>query len=52
MPNGGLGTDPDSVIPFALLAVAGYLALARVPAADAARGPARPRSGTGPDRQV
>jgi cytochrome oxidase Cu insertion factor (SCO1/SenC/PrrC family) len=28
---GGLGTDPNSMIPFALLAVAGYLALARVP---------------------
>ena len=24
---GGLGTDPNSMIPFALLAVAGYLAL-------------------------
>ena len=29
---GGLGTDPNSMIPFALLAAAGYLALARVPA--------------------
>jgi hypothetical protein len=29
---GGLGTDPNSMIPFALLAVGGYLALARVPA--------------------
>jgi cytochrome oxidase Cu insertion factor (SCO1/SenC/PrrC family) len=29
---GGLGTDPNSMIPFVLLAVAGYLALTRVPA--------------------
>jgi cytochrome oxidase Cu insertion factor (SCO1/SenC/PrrC family) len=29
---GGLGTDPNSMIPFVLLAVAGYLAAARVPA--------------------
>jgi cytochrome oxidase Cu insertion factor (SCO1/SenC/PrrC family) len=28
---GGLGTDPNSMIPFVLLAVAGYLALARSP---------------------
>jgi hypothetical protein len=30
---GGLGTDPNSMIPFILLASAGYLALTRVPAA-------------------
>ena len=29
---GGLGTDPNSMIPFVLLATAGYLALARAPA--------------------
>ena len=29
---GGLGTDPNSMIPFVLLAAAGYLALARAPA--------------------
>jgi cytochrome oxidase Cu insertion factor (SCO1/SenC/PrrC family) len=29
---GGLGTDPNSMIPFALLAVAGYLALSPAPA--------------------
>jgi cytochrome oxidase Cu insertion factor (SCO1/SenC/PrrC family) len=29
---GGLGTDPNSMIPFVLLAAAGYLALARMPA--------------------
>ncbi|HEY2577841.1 MAG TPA: SCO family protein [Streptosporangiaceae bacterium] len=29
---GGLGTDPNSMIPYVLLAAAGYLALARVPA--------------------
>ncbi|MFZ0186394.1 MAG: SCO family protein [Streptosporangiaceae bacterium] len=32
---GGLGTDPNSMIPWVLLAVAGYLALARAPAAAA-----------------
>jgi cytochrome oxidase Cu insertion factor (SCO1/SenC/PrrC family) len=30
---GGLGTDPNSMIPMALLAAGGYLALTRVPAA-------------------
>jgi cytochrome oxidase Cu insertion factor (SCO1/SenC/PrrC family) len=45
---GGLGTDPNSMIPFALLAISGYLALAPAPATVAvpaaepvtARGPA------------
>ena len=32
---GGLGTDPNSMIPMALLAGAGYLALTRSPPADA-----------------
>jgi cytochrome oxidase Cu insertion factor (SCO1/SenC/PrrC family) len=32
---GGLGTDPNSVIPMGLLAAGGYLALVRVPAATA-----------------
>jgi cytochrome oxidase Cu insertion factor (SCO1/SenC/PrrC family) len=32
---GGLGTDPNSMIPMALLAVAGYLALVRAPQAAA-----------------
>ncbi len=32
---GGLGTDPNSMLPMVLLAVAGYLALARAPAAAA-----------------
>lgn len=40
---GGLGTDPNSMVPFLLLAVGGYLALARRPAAVAAAAPARPR---------
>jgi hypothetical protein len=31
---GGLGTDPNSMIPIALLAAGGYLALIRVPAAS------------------
>jgi cytochrome oxidase Cu insertion factor (SCO1/SenC/PrrC family) len=41
---GGLGTDPNSMIPMALLATAGYLALARAtaPAAEPARA-AEPR---------
>jgi cytochrome oxidase Cu insertion factor (SCO1/SenC/PrrC family) len=37
---GGLGTDPNSMLPFALLATAGYLALARAPAEAAATTPA------------
>jgi cytochrome oxidase Cu insertion factor (SCO1/SenC/PrrC family) len=37
---GGLGTDPNSMIPFALLAVSGYLALAPEPAPAAAPAPA------------
>jgi cytochrome oxidase Cu insertion factor (SCO1/SenC/PrrC family) len=37
---GGLGTDPNSMVPFALLATAGYLALARAPAAATAPAPA------------
>ena len=36
---GGLSTDPNSMIPFALLAVAGYLALTRMPQLRPARGP-------------
>ena len=32
---GGLGTDPNSMLPFALLAVGGYLALVQVPATAA-----------------
>jgi len=34
---GGLGTDPNSMIPMALLAAAGYLAVARAPAGAAER---------------
>ena len=36
---GGLGTDPNSMIPFVLLAAAGYLALARAPAPAAEPAP-------------
>jgi cytochrome oxidase Cu insertion factor (SCO1/SenC/PrrC family) len=36
---GGLGTDPNSMIPMALVIVAGYLALTRVPAAAAEAAP-------------
>ena len=39
---GGLGTDPNSMIPFALLAASGYLALAP---ATAPAAPNRPRPG-------
>jgi cytochrome oxidase Cu insertion factor (SCO1/SenC/PrrC family) len=39
---GGLGTDPNSMIPFVLLAVAGYLALAPAPAPEAE--PAAPQT--------
>jgi cytochrome oxidase Cu insertion factor (SCO1/SenC/PrrC family) len=43
---GGLGTDPNSMIPMALLAVAGYLALAQVPqAAPEPAGAAASRAG-------
>jgi cytochrome oxidase Cu insertion factor (SCO1/SenC/PrrC family) len=37
---GGLGTDPNSMLPFALVAVGGYLALAEAPALAEARAPA------------
>ena len=37
---GGLGTDPNSMVPFALLAAAGYLALARGPATEVTSVPA------------
>ena len=37
---GGLGTDPNSMIPFVLLATAGYLALTRQPEAAAEPAPA------------
>ena len=37
---GGLGTDPNSMIPFALVAVGGYLAVARAPAPRTAAAPA------------
>ncbi len=37
---GGLGTDPNSMIPFALVVAGGYLALACVPAAAVAPAPA------------
>jgi cytochrome oxidase Cu insertion factor (SCO1/SenC/PrrC family) len=38
---GGLGTDPNSMIPFGLLAVTGYLAVAEAPEAAAEPEPAR-----------
>ncbi len=56
---GGLGTDPNSMIPFVLLAAAGYLALAHVPAQEAEEAEEvavpstrwRARLGLGPLRQ-
>ena len=44
---GGLGTDPNSMIPFVLLAASGYLALApgTAPAAGATAGPAAAAAG-------
>ncbi|HYZ53397.1 MAG TPA: SCO family protein [Streptosporangiaceae bacterium] len=42
---GGLGTDPNSMIPMALLAVGGYLALTRVPEVAAAPATAEPDAG-------
>ncbi len=54
---GGLGTDPNSMIPFALVAVGGYLALALAPGASPGPGdhaPGRARPGpitpSGPQR--
>ncbi len=44
---GGLGTDPNSMIPFALLAIGGYLALARVGPVAAA--PHEPGAGSALD---
>ena len=41
---GGLGTDPNSMLPMALLAIAGYLALTRAPAAAAVSADASPPS--------
>jgi len=38
---GGLGTDPNSMIPMALLAVGGWLALTRGGASDRGRAPGR-----------
>ena len=47
---GGLGTDPNSMIPFVLLATAGYLAVARAPA-EAAEPAASPAAAASwPDR--
>ena len=41
---GGLGTDPNSMIPMALLAAGGYLAMTRVPAAAPAAAEPAPAS--------
>ncbi|MGH3122767.1 MAG: hypothetical protein ACRDND_17335, partial [Streptosporangiaceae bacterium] len=47
---GGLGTDPNSMIPFALVAVGGYLALAEAPAlAEAAALTAMPADAPAPE---
>ena len=44
---GGLGTDPNSMLPWALLAVAGYLALAQLPVTTTQPAPA-PAAAAGP----
>jgi cytochrome oxidase Cu insertion factor (SCO1/SenC/PrrC family) len=44
---GGLGTDPNSMIPFVLLATAGYLAVARAPATAAEPAAAQPATTVG-----
>jgi len=49
---GGLGTDPNSMIPFVLLAVAGYLALTRVPAAPPVPASSAPAAGPAPRAAV
>ncbi len=46
---GGLGTDPNSMIPLLVLACAGYLGVARVAEAGAVQG-AEPAPGTAPAR--
>jgi cytochrome oxidase Cu insertion factor (SCO1/SenC/PrrC family) len=53
---GGLGTDPNSMIPMALVVIGGYLALTRVPApatepatAQAGEPAAAPAGGTAPE---
>ena len=47
---GGLGTDPNSMIPFALLAVTAYLALAPATAPATAPAPHQPSNRLGPRR--
>jgi cytochrome oxidase Cu insertion factor (SCO1/SenC/PrrC family) len=47
---GGLGTDPNSMIPFVLLAAAGYLALAGAPATAAEPAAAPPPDASWRDR--
>jgi hypothetical protein len=50
---GGLGTDPNSMIPLVLLVVAGYLALTPAPAAASAEGAApAPAAAPGPAADV
>ena len=45
---GGLGTDPNSMIPMGLLAAAGFLALTRAPEAVVAAQPAEAAEASGP----
>jgi cytochrome oxidase Cu insertion factor (SCO1/SenC/PrrC family) len=49
---GGLGTDPNSMIPIALVSASGYLALTRVPAAASAPAPAAPATERQPPGRV
>jgi cytochrome oxidase Cu insertion factor (SCO1/SenC/PrrC family) len=48
---GGLGTDPNSMIPLALIVVAGYLALATAPPDESAPQPAQPERSTAQRRR-
>jgi cytochrome oxidase Cu insertion factor (SCO1/SenC/PrrC family) len=45
---GGVGTDPNSMIPVALIGIAGYLAVVRVPDSAPATEPAAPKSSAHP----
>ena len=47
---GGLGTDPNSMIPIVLVAAGGYLALVRMPAAAAEQAPASAEQTGGADK--
>ncbi len=50
---GGLGTDPNNMVPLALLVAAAFLAMTRIPAPKPAASPAAaPGPATGPGRRI